>query len=160
MSQTTAPRREMVEGKPGQSAEPFGPEDVRTKVQPAGKSYFGRLVLEDNSGEDRVLHPAATIADLKTVMGIVASTHSIQSVDDTDDAHYPAQEAVKVARKGYMWVAITTDIALGDPVHALITATNEGKFANAGGEDLSSIMKWHRAGLAADGAALLELNLL
>lgn len=164
MSQTTAPKREMALGRVGLIAEPFGPEDIRSKVNPSGKSYFGRLVIQGAGGDERIAHPAAAIADLKTIMGTVVSTQAITSQNDSDDPNYPATDAVNVMRKGYMWVAITEDVAVGDPVFVLGSTGDEGKFAMSSGgatdTDISTVARWAKGGLAADGIALLELNLI
>lgn len=159
MSQTTAPRREMLEGCPGLLAEPFAPEDIRAGVQAGGKSYYGRLVIQDGTEEGDLVHPAAAISDLGVVLGVVSSTHAVVSQDDGEDPNYDAGKTVQYCRKGYIWVKIDADVAIGDTVNVLTAAGDEGKFSNTGGTDISAIARWVRGGLAADGAALLELNL-
>jgi len=166
MSQTIAPRRENLEGRVGLIAEPFAPEDIRTKTQNA-KSYFGHLVIRDGANEDLIKHPDAAISDLKLIEGIVASTHAVESQRDGDAPSYPAQDSVNVLKKGYIWVAIEEDVAYGDPVHVRISAAGNEKLGafrpsadGANTTDISSIARWTRGGLAADGIAILELNLI
>lgn len=159
MSQTTAPRREMVEGRLGLIAEPFAPEDIRAGVQPAAKSYFGRAVVQDGTEEGKLKHPDAAIADLGALLGVVSATHAVVSQNDGEEPNYDAQKTVQYLRKGYIWVKIDADVAIGDAVHVLTGAGDEGKFSNTGGTDISAVARWTRGGLAADGIAQLELNL-
>lgn len=170
MSQTQAPRREMVPGRLGLIAEAFGPCDVRSRVQPGAVSYMGRLVVRDSgTGEEAVAHPSGALAsvDGTVVDGIVASTHAIESNRDSDDPNYLAGDALNVLRKGYIWVQIEADVSVGDPVLVRHTADGGldklGAFAPAAGtglQDISAIAKWEKGGLAADGIALLEINLI
>lgn len=155
----------MVPGRLGLAAEPFNPSTIETKVQPAGKSYFGRLVVDDFAGgEERIKHPDA--ASLKP-LGVVMSTHSMPSNEDADDPNYPAQEAVKVMNKGRIWVAIEEDIAVGDDVYFRHTAgaggSKLGAFRNdadtATADQLTNA-RWVKGGTAAEGIALLELDVL
>jgi len=161
MSQTVAPQREMKEGSLGQAAEPFVQEDVRSRINTAAKLYFGRLVTR--TGEDTVGHPSAAIADLNVVDGVVMASRAQLDQADGDDPHYPVKETTNVLRSGYIWVAITEDVAVGDPVFVEGGAGDEGKFrassTGAADTDVSSIAKWERGGLAADGIALLEIKL-
>lgn len=167
MSQTTAPTNTMVKGTLGIAAQPFSPTDVVTKVQPAAKSYFGRLVVRDGVSTDKVKHPAATISDLKTIEGVVQSTHALEC-NDVDDPGYAAKDAINVLKKGYIYVAIEEKIAVGDAVFVRFVAgaggTKLGAFRNdadtASAVDISSVAKWVEGGSAADGVALLSLNLI
>lgn len=160
MSQTSAPRREMLEGRLGLISQPFAPEDVQSCVSSA-KSYYGRLAIQDGTVEGKCLHPSAAITSLpKSVLGVVASTHAIESEDGSEDPHYGVTKTINVLRKGYIWVAITEDVEIGDDVHVLFGAGNEGKFATTGGTDLTGVARWTRGGLAADGFAELEVNFI
>ncbi len=156
----------MVKGSLGLLAEPFGPCDVRSKVQPAAKSFFGRLVVRDGASADKVKHPTATISDLQTIEGVVSSSHAVEQ-NGSDDPGYAAKDAVNVMKKGYIWVAIEETVAVGDPVFvrfAAGTGTKLGAFRNdadtATCVDISSVAKWVEGGTAAQGVALLSLNLL
>lgn len=170
MSQTTAPRREMVPGRLGLIAEAFSPTDVKSRVNDNGPMYFGRLALRDTAnGEDHVAHPAGALGsvDGTVIDGIVSSTHAIESARDTSDPNYAAQETVQVMRKGYIWVQIEADVNVGDPVlvrHTVDASLDKlGAFAGAAGtglQDISAVAKWEKGGLAADGVALLEINLI
>lgn len=160
MSQTTAPRREMVEGALGLVAEPFTSHDIHSRINDTDPIFFGRAVIHDAGvgGDDGVAHPAAapTVAQID---GVVMATRAIVSKTTGGDPQYDAQESINVIKKGYIWVAITADVVKGDPVHVLHGAGTEGKFANAGGVDISSIAKWEKGGLAADGFALLSIDM-
>lgn len=166
MSQTSAPLREMVPGRLGLLAEPMQSSVIETKVQPGAKSYFGRMVVADPStGEEAIKHPDATgFASL----GVVAATHAIESQDDGEEPNYPAEDAVTVINKGRVWVAIEEDVAVGDDVYCRHTANGAGKLrlgafrndddtANA---DQITNARWVKGGTAADGVALLELDIL
>lgn len=167
MSQSTAPLREMVPGRVGLIAEAFGPCDVRSRLNASAKSYFGRLVLRDSgSGEDHVAHPAGALAAVNgtVIDGIISSTHTLESQKDGDEPNYPAKETLNVVRKGYIWVAIDQDVAVGDPVFVRHTGGGEGKFRmdadTANAQDISAVAKWEKGGTAAEGIALLEINLI
>lgn len=170
MSQTEAPRREMVAGRLGLIAEAFSPYDVKSRINSAAKSFFGRLVIRDTgSGEDAIAHPSSALSAVNgtVIDGIVSSTHAIESSRDSDDPAYPAQDTVNVLRKGYIWVQIEADVSVGDPVLVRHTADGGldklGAFAPAAGaglQDISAVAKWEKGGLAADGIALLEINLI
>lgn len=164
MSQTTAPLRNMVPGRLGLAAEPFNPSTIETKVQPAGKSYFGRMLVDDFAGgEERVKHPTATG---QKPLGVVMSSHSMVQNEDGDDPNYAAKDAVKIMNKGRIWVAIEEDIAVGDDVffrHTAGTGTKLGAFRNdadtASADQLTN-GRWVKGGTAAEGIALLELDVL
>lgn len=164
MSQTTAPLRDMVPGRLGLIAEPTQPSTIESKVQPAAKSFFGRLVVADTaSGEDAIKHPDAAS---QVALGVVAATHAIVSSDDSDPPAYAAGDTVAVINKGRVWVAIEEDVAVGDDVffrHTAGSATTLGTFRND--DDTSSCdqltnARWVKGGTAAEGIALLELDVL
>ena len=165
MSQANAPLRDMVPGRLGLAAEPFNPSTLETKVQPAGKSYFGRMVVGDfGGGEERIKHPTAAA---QKPLGVVSATHSMPSNEDSDDPNYPAQEAVKVMNKGRIWVAIEEDIAITDDVYFRHTSggagTKLGIFrsdADTARADQITNARWVKGGTAAEGIALLELDVL
>lgn len=163
MSQTTAPLQDMVPGRLGLHAEPFQPSTVETKVQPGAKTYFGRLVVDDfATGEDAVKHPDAAA---QSPRGIALATHSIESGQDGDDPNYPAQSSIMNLKKGRAWVAIEADVAVTDDVYFRHTAdgglTKLGIFAPAAGVGLEQLVnaKWIKGGTAAQGIALLEVDL-
>lgn len=164
MSQTTAPLREMVKGQAGLIAEPFGPEDVRSVVNPSGKLYFGRAAVVVNSNEGLSAHPSAAS---QVVLGIVAHSHATESKQDGDEPNYAAKETANVLRKGYIWVQIEETIAIGDAVFFRHTANGVGKLrlgafrndADTATCDQLSGARWVRGGTAAEGIALLEINL-
>ena len=163
MSQTTAPRREMVVGQAGQMAEPFGPEDVRSVVNPSGKLFFGRMAVVGAS-EGVAAHPSAAS---QRPLGVVMHSHAIVSKEDGLDAGYGAKETANVLRKGYVWVVIEETVAIGDAVYFRHTAsggnTKLGAFRNdadtATADQLTNA-RWVRGGTAAEGIALLELDVL
>lgn len=161
--QTTAPQRSLNAGYPGLMAEPFGPTDIRSCVQPAAKSYFGRFVVVD--GEGKCKHPTATG---QQPLGVVAASQAVMM--DSADAlpGYPAKHTVNVMRKGYIWVAIEEDIAIGDAVYFRHTANGAGKLnlgsfrndADSATCDQLTNARWVKAGTLALGYALLELGSL
>lgn len=162
MSQTTAPLTTMAAGYPGLAAEPFGPEDVRSVINSAAKMYFGRMVVVD--GEDKAKHPTA--AGQKP-LGVVMASHAMQSDTVQDDPGYPAKKTANVLRKGYIWVKIEEDIAIGDAVYFRHTAsggnTKLGSFRNDADTatcDQLTNARWVKGGTAALGYALLELGSL
>jgi len=158
MSQITPPREFLIEGCPGLVAENLNTKDARTGVS-SSEMFYGRLVVDDSAAmktEDGVKHPAAAFTEMD-VIGVVSSTHAIESSRDDLDAHYPAKRQGNILRSGYIWVAITEDIAIGDPVHVLTAAGDEGKFAMSGGEVLANA-RWKRGGSATEGIALLEIK--
>ena len=165
MSQTDAPLRNMVPGRLGLIAEPHNPHDIVSKVQPAGASYYGRMVVNDTgTGEDAVAHPAG---DIDNLAGVVAATHAIVSQDDSDDPNFAAKQTVPVMTKGRVWVAIEVDVAVGDAVwlrHTVDGGLDKlGAFANATGTGLlevTSHARWVKSGTAAQGIALLEFDVL
>lgn len=165
MSQTTAPLREMVVGRLGLAAEPMQPATIETKVQPSAKSYFGRAIVEDiATGEDAIKHPDAAS---QSVRGVVMSSHSLVNEDGSDSPHYPAKESVKVMNKGRVWVQIEEDIAVGDDVYFRHTVNGGldmlGAFRNdadSGNADQLTNARWVKGGTAAQGIALLELDVL
>lgn len=159
MSQTTAPRREMVEGALGLVAEPFASHDIHSRINDTDPIFFGRAVIADLTvgGDDGVAHPAAAFT-APEVDGVVMATRALTSKETGGDPQYDAKESINVIKKGYIWVHITTDVVKGDAVHILTGAGDEGKFANAGGVDVSSIAKWEKGGLAADGLAILSID--
>lgn len=161
MSQITAPLRNMVPGQAGMMAEPFGPEDVRSVVNPLGKLYFGRLAVID--GESKAKHP---VNGTDKVLGVVMHSHATVSKEDGLDAGYAAKETANVIRKGYVWVVIEEDIAVGDAVfyrHAAGTGTKLGAFRNDADTATATALtnaRWVIGGTAAQGIALLELGIL
>lgn len=161
MSQTTAPLREMVQGQAGQMAEPFGPEDIRSVINTAGKLFFGRLAVVD--GEGKAKHPTAT---LDKPLGVVMHSHATVSKEDGLDAGYATKETANVIKKGYVWVVIEEDIVFGDAVfyrHAAGTGTKLGAFRNDADTATCTALpnaRWVKGGLAAQGIALLEINVL
>ena len=163
MSQTSAPLRTMVPGRVGLAAEPFNPSTSETKVS-VGKSYFGRAVVPDlGSGDDHIKHPDAAG---QGVTGVVEASHSMVSNEDADDPNYAVQEAVMVKNKGRIWVAIEADVDVGDDVYFRHTADASldklGIFAPAAGTGLEQLTnaRWIKGGTAAQGIALLELDVL
>jgi len=165
MSQITAPLREMKLGQLGQAAEPFNPSTVETKVQPAAPSFFGRMVVDDFAGgEERIKHPTATA---QTPLGVVAHSHTVPTNEDGLDPNYPAKEAVKVINKGRIWVQIDEDVTVADDVFFRHTANGGldklGAFrtdADTARADQITNARWVKGGLAADGIALVELDVL
>jgi hypothetical protein len=164
MSQTSAPLRDMVPGRLGLAAEPFNPATCESKVQPGDKSYYGRAVIADfATSEDAIKHPDAAS---QKVVGVVASTQAIVSQDDSDDPNYAAKETVKVMNKGRIWVAIEADVDASDDVYFRHTADASldklGIFAPAAGTGLDQLTnaRWIKGGTAAEGIALLELDIL
>lgn len=163
MSQTSV-QRDMTPGRLGLAAEPFNPSTIETKVQPAGKSYFGRMVSRDGVSEDKIVAPAGAASNR---VGVVVSTHSLPSNEGGDDPHYAAQDSVMVMNKGRIYVAIEEDIAVGDDVYFRHTAggggTKLGAFRNdadtATADQLTNA-RWIKGGTAAEGIALLELDVL
>lgn len=163
MSQTTAPLREMVAGQAGLIAEPFGPEDVRSVVNPSGKLFFGRLAVVGAS-EGVSAHPSAAS---QKALGVVAHSHATVSKEDGLDAGYAAKETANVLRKGYVWVVIEETVAIGDDVYFRHTAsggnTKLGAFRNDADTatcDQLTNARWVKGGSAAEGIALLELDVL
>ena len=160
MSQTSAPLREMVPGRLGLAAEPFQSQTIETKVQPSAKSFFGRAVVADiATGEDAIKHIDTTG---QTITGVVQASHALVSSDDGTDPGYEAQEAVAVMNKGRIWVAINEDVAVGDDVYVVHAAgADRGKFRtdNTGADQLTNA-RWIKGGTAAQGIALLELDVL
>lgn len=159
MSQTTAPQREMKEGALGLVAHHLGPDDSVSRINESAALFFGRLVTRVVSEDDEVVHPSAAFT-VDQIDGIVQATRAIISEAGSNDPNYQAKETANILKKGYIWVAITADVAVGDAVHALTGTGDEGKFADAGGVDISAVAKWERGGLAADGIALLSINLI
>lgn len=161
MSQTTAPLREMIAGQAGQMAEPFGPEDVRSVVNPTGKLFFGRMAVV--SGDGLAAHPTS---GSQVKLGVVMHSHATVSKEDGLDAGYAAKETANVIRKGYVWVVIEEDIAIGDAVfyrHAAGTGTKLGAFRNDADTASCTALtnaRWVKGGTAAQGIALLELDVL
>lgn len=162
MSQVQAPLREMALGQAGLMAEPFGPEDIRSVVNPTGKLFFGRIAAID--GENKAKHPTLTT---DKILGVVMHSHALESKADGLDAGYGAKETANVIRKGYVWVVIEEDIIVGDAVfyrHA----------AGAGGTKLGALRndadtasctalpnaRWVKGGTAVQGIALLEVNVM
>lgn len=162
MSQTTAPLRNMVVGQAGLMAEPFGPEDVRSVVNTAGKLYFGRMAVVNTTDEGKSAHPSAAG---QAPLGIVMHSHATVSLEDGLDAGYAAKETANVLRKGYIWVVIEETIAIGDAVyfrHTAGTGTKLGAFRNDADTascDLLAGARWVKGGTASEGIALLEINL-
>jgi hypothetical protein len=162
MSQTTAPLRQMVPGRLGLAAEPFNPSTVETKVSTAD-IFFGRMCVRDGSEEERVLHPSAASQEK---MGVALATHSMESKEDSLDPHYSPEEAVKLMYKGRVWVCIEADVNVGDEVHFRHTVDASldklGCFAPATGTGLEALTnaRWVKGGTAAEGIALLELDIL
>lgn len=161
MSQTTAPLREMVQGQAGQMAEPFGPEDIRSLVNPNGKLFFGRMAAVD--GEGKAKHPTATGDKLA---GVVMHSHATVSLEDGLDAGYAAKETANIIKKGYVWVTIEEDIVFGDAVfyrHAAGTGTKLGAFRNDADSASCTALpnaRWVKGGTAVQGIALLEINVM
>ena len=160
MSQTTAPREQMREGALGLVAHHFGPSNVLSKINSTDTVFFGRAVVHKVAdGEDGVEMPTAA-PTFQTLEGISMATRAIIDTGAGIEPGYQPMDSINVARKGYVWVKIDVDIVKGDPVHILSAAGKEGVFSNAGGFDATGRMRWERGGLAADGIALLEINLV
>ena len=157
MSQTTAALRDCVEGRLGLLAEPFGPCDVRSGSNETLPLYFGRMAVQDGTEEGHVKMPDA--GGQLPVGVVVASHHATSNTGTPVEPHVGPTGCAGLLRKGYIWVEITTDVAIGDAVHFLSGAGDEGKFANAGGDAVAAA-GWVKPALAADGFALLELNLV
>lgn len=111
-----------IEGREGLIA--CHPRDIVCYVNPNDKMYFGRMAVMD--GEGKTKHPDA--AGLK-VLGVVASTHAMESKDDGDAASYAAKDPANILRKGRIWVKVEQDVVAGDPVffrHAVGTGSDLG----------------------------------
>lgn len=113
MSQTQAPKVNMDEGRPGLAAEPFGPEDIRSLVNPSGRMYFGHAAARGSSYGQTKLPTASD----DVIEGVVMASHALESQDNSEEPNYPAQKSSNVMRKGYIWAKIEEDIALGDDVY-------------------------------------------
>jgi hypothetical protein len=154
----------MVLGQAGQMAEPYGPEDVRSVVNPAGKLFFGRMAVIDNTSEGKAAHPSATG---QKPLGVVMHSHATVSKEDGLDAGYATKETANVLRKGYIWVVIEETVAIGDAVFFRHTAggggTKLGAFRNdadTATADAITNARWVKGGTQAEGIALLELGIL
>lgn len=119
----------------------------------------------DSSGESVIIPPGPFAEAL--FQGIVSFDHTVPNHTLPGQEAIPANWPLTVISKGFYWVVINQDVAIGDPVYFQMLPNGThlpGEFrmdADLGNaQQLTKGAAWHRAGTAASGKAVLELNLI
>lgn len=113
---------------------------------------------------------AGTVADVEALLpttgnallGVVIHRHQEDRSLAADDGVPADGGNMELLTKGSIWVHIDQDVAVGDPVFMRIAAGNQGWFrmdADTANAEAVPGARWERGGTAAEGLALLEVNL-
>lgn len=138
-----------------------GPTDSLSRANGQGAEMdFGLAVSPDAVNGDTQFEEY----DGSTVLGVLRHEHQLAEAGVSSVA---SLAEASVLTKGRVWVKIEETIAVGDPVFVRSAAggggSEIGAFRNdadtATAIELTSGARWVQGGTAAEGVALLELNL-
>jgi hypothetical protein len=129
---------------------------------------FGVCVIQDIQDANRACLPIAA-ADITTVgkaLGVVLMTQAIeQNYGSAGGSGYALGEAMSVRRKGFVYVQVEQAVVAGDQAyvrHVAGAGEQLGAFRKDtdGGSDAAALpTAYYRSNAAANGIALLEINL-
>lgn len=129
------------------------PVDSRFNEEANGKLGFGMGVVKGSIAGSNVKLPvaASTAADFE---GVIVNGFTNQH-DLEGEVTIMNNQNVGVMRKGRIWVALAADAApaYGDAVHLIVSGTDAGRFATAGGVEIAGRF----IGKANGGIAPVEL---
>lgn len=164
MSQTAVTAQGI--GIEGQIAD-AGQRDVLSRLA-EGSLFFGRLAVLGTDPDRQAKHPAAAgdMDDVLKILGVVISSHHLESKSDGLDASYPDKETGNVMHEGRVLVKVEEAVSPTDAVFARHTAngplTKLGAFRtdNDGGNAAAVPNARFITSAAADELAVLEITRL
>lgn len=140
-------------GFPGLSGD-SGPADLLTRSNgTAGAFGLGLAVKEGAAANEFAAYTSGS-----TVLGVTRHEHTAVEAGGS----LAVDQTASILTKGRIWVQIDQTVAIGDPVFVRHTAGTAGIFRKDADTANASALpgaKWVKGGTAAEGVALLDLNL-
>jgi hypothetical protein len=114
----------MPVASPGLMAHPFDPNKVATKAAQGGSIPFGRAVVQGTA----FVQCKLPTADTQKVIGVVASTHAVQSSVGTGEAGVKEKDPANVLNFGEIWMKYAGTAPGNDvPLYVVASGADAGK---------------------------------